>query len=284
MRSTTFRNSVVGICAAACLARPALTHTQSGPSGTWRVDVSGQSVPWEAVLRTDGSNLSGAVSMGATIYAAEIYDGVTDGKTVAFRFDMAGARPRRIKMTGTVVGDTIDSSGNRSRGLASQVPILTIRCLRTTAPRRITAKRAPDAADRVAELAAHVRQTPHVTFDRILHAEEEPQNWLTFSGTVAGWRYSRLSQLTPENVNRLELAWLWQRPETGGLFEATPLVVDGVSYRSKRNDVVALDAATGACFGYINTPDEYRAHNTNRGLAILGGARSWARLTLISLQ
>ena len=30
-----------------------------------------------------------------------------------------------------------------------------------------------------------------VTFDRILHADREPQNWLTYSGTVSSHRYTR---------------------------------------------------------------------------------------------
>ena len=39
-----------------------------------------------------------------------------------------------------------------------------------------------------------------VTFDRILHADKEPQNWLTYSGTTLGQRYSPLKQITPDNV------------------------------------------------------------------------------------
>ena len=31
-----------------------------------------------------------------------------------------------------------------------------------------------------------------VSFDRILHAREEPQNWLTYSGTTMSQRYSPL--------------------------------------------------------------------------------------------
>jgi alcohol dehydrogenase (cytochrome c) len=31
-----------------------------------------------------------------------------------------------------------------------------------------------------------------VTFDRLLHADKEPQNWLTYSGSVNSQRYSTL--------------------------------------------------------------------------------------------
>ena len=49
-----------------------------------------------------------------------------------------------------------------------------------------------------------------VSFDRILHADREPQNWLSYSGTVFNQRYSPLTQITPANVKNLELQWVWQ--------------------------------------------------------------------------
>ena len=40
-----------------------------------------------------------------------------------------------------------------------------------------------------------------VTFDRLLHADKEPQNWLSYSGThTSSQRYSALAQVTPGNV------------------------------------------------------------------------------------
>jgi alcohol dehydrogenase (cytochrome c) len=113
-----------------------------------------------------------------------------------------------------------------------------------------------------------------VSFDRILGANQEPQNWLTYSGTVLGQRYSPLTQITPANVKNLELAWIWQARSTEK-FEATALVVDGVMYTVEAiNDVVALDAATGRIFwtfDYTPAP-EARAccGRVNRGVAILG--------------
>src|SRR5258708_22762851 len=91
-----------------------------------------------------------------------------------------------------------------------------------------------------------------VTFDRLLHADREPQNWLTYSGSLAGHRYSLLTQITPANVKNLELQWVFQTrgpAEPVEKFEATPLVVDGVMYTVLApNHVVALDAATGRIF------------------------------------
>ena len=113
-----------------------------------------------------------------------------------------------------------------------------------------------------------------VSFDRIMRAEKEPQNWLSYSGTVLNQRYSQLTQITPANVKNLELQWIWQARSLEK-FEATPLVVDGVMYTVQApNDVVALDAATGRPFWtYAYTPSpEGRTccGRVNRGLAILG--------------
>jgi len=53
-----------------------------------------------------------------------------------------------------------------------------------------------------------------VTFDRILHADKEPQNWLTYSGTTLGQRYSTLNQITPDNVKDLTMQWAFQARST----------------------------------------------------------------------
>src|SRR5580692_6658076 len=81
-----------------------------------------------------------------------------------------------------------------------------------------------------------------VTFDRILHADKEPQNWLTYSGSTMSQRYSPLAQVTPANVNNLQLQWAFQARSLEK-FESTPLVVDGTMYLTQApNDVVALNA------------------------------------------
>ena len=91
-----------------------------------------------------------------------------------------------------------------------------------------------------------------VTWERLLNASGEPQNWLTHSGTVLSQRYSTLSEITPDNVRNLELKWVFQA-RSFEKFEATPLVVDGVMYTVQPpNDIVALDAATGRVFWTYN--------------------------------
>src|SRR5690349_12376040 len=87
-----------------------------------------------------------------------------------------------------------------------------------------------------------------VSFDRIINADSEPYNWLTYSGSMMSQRYSRLAQITPQNVKNLELQWVFQAKSLEK-FEATPIVADGILYTVQApNDVVALDAITGRVF------------------------------------
>lgn len=49
--------------------------------------------------------------------------------------------------------------------------------------------------------------TAGIDYERILHAREEPQNWLTYYGAYNGQRYSPLDQINTENVRRIGPAW-----------------------------------------------------------------------------
>src|SRR2546430_17387797 len=80
----------------------------------------------------------------------------------------------------------------------------------------------------LALLATVAAQAQQVTFDRILHADREPQNWLTYSGSLFSHRHSLLTQFTPSNVKNLELQWDFQPrgpAEPVETFEATPFAV-----------------------------------------------------------
>jgi alcohol dehydrogenase (cytochrome c) len=112
-----------------------------------------------------------------------------------------------------------------------------------------------------------------VSFDRILNAEKEPQNWLTYGGTLQSQRYSLLNQITTANAKDLELKWAFPVRSLDA-FETTPLVVDGVLYTMQANDVIALDATSGRMFWIYRhaIPPEAKhcCGNISRGLAILG--------------
>ena len=113
-----------------------------------------------------------------------------------------------------------------------------------------------------------------VTYDRLLKADQEPGNWLMYSGTYNGWRFSRLNQITPQNVKNLKVKWLFQGRHTEK-FETTPLVVDGIMYLTRpENAIYALDALTGRQLWMYEHRNPARTFNccgrNNRGLAILG--------------
>ena len=78
--------------------------------------------------------------------------------------------------------------------------------------------------------------------------------WLYYGGDQAGTKFSPLTDITPTNVQGLQVAWQWKHwetpmPEYGtipGFFEATPLMIDGVLYvTTPYNNVAAVDAETG---------------------------------------
>jgi alcohol dehydrogenase (cytochrome c) len=113
-----------------------------------------------------------------------------------------------------------------------------------------------------------------VSYERVLNASLEPQNWLTYSGDYKSWRYSALDKVNTSNVNHLTAQWVFQSASLGQ-FETTPLVVDGVLYGTGQdNRAFALDARTGrAIWRYQrHLPEKIQAccGMVNRGFAILG--------------
>lgn len=79
--------------------------------------------------------------------------------------------------------------------------------------------------------------------------------WPYFGGEQSHTKYSTAADITPANVNQLELAWQWQHGDVPleehrtrpGNFENTPLMIDNVLYVSTPyNLVVALNGETGA--------------------------------------
>ena len=113
-----------------------------------------------------------------------------------------------------------------------------------------------------------------VSYERLLRAGSEPQNWLTYSGSYTSQRHSALREIKPSNAANLELKWVFQAQSLES-FETTPLVVDGVMYLTEAPDTaVALDPATGRIFWrYQHNPAASArpcCGRVNRGLAILG--------------
>ena len=113
-----------------------------------------------------------------------------------------------------------------------------------------------------------------VPYERILDAASEPGNWLTYSGTYGAQRYSTLNQITRDNVDRLQPAWIYQARSLQK-FEVSPLVVDGVMYITEPpSDATALDLRTGRpIWSYRRALPEgivTCCGQVNRGVALLG--------------
>jgi alcohol dehydrogenase (cytochrome c) len=123
----------------------------------------------------------------------------------------------------------------------------------------------------------------NVTYERILRARSEPQNWLTYYGAYDGQRYSPLEQINTGNVRRLSPAWVFQCGPTGleagastYAWEAAPVVVDGVMYVTGWDGWAwALDAVTGQELWRYKHATPYDTSlccgNVNRGVAVAQG-------------
>ena len=84
-----------------------------------------------------------------------------------------------------------------------------------------------------------------VTFERLVNAAKEPQNWMTYSGDYSGKRFSGLDQINAKNAGTMVAKWVYQTAATGKL-ETTPLEVDGILYATAQDDrAFALNARTG---------------------------------------
>ena len=113
-----------------------------------------------------------------------------------------------------------------------------------------------------------------VSADRLLNAEDEPNNWLMYSGNYKSQRYSGLDQIDRANAAGLEVQWVHQL-STLDQAETTPIVVDGVMYITESpSTVIAVEAATGRPFWRYEhpLPDDmvFCCGRNNRGVAVQG--------------
>jgi alcohol dehydrogenase (cytochrome c) len=114
----------------------------------------------------------------------------------------------------------------------------------------------------------------HVSRERVTAGSEQNQ-WLTYSGTLDGRRYTPLNEITSANVSRLRLRWVHQFDTAGSKMESTPIIVHGFIFTTlPPSDVVALDVRSGDIrWSYKGSvPDNLPIDTfaSNRGLAVLG--------------
>jgi quinoprotein glucose dehydrogenase len=104
--------------------------------------------------------------------------------------------------------------------------------------------------------------------------------WPAYGGDPGGTRYSPLTQISPGNVGRLQVAWTFRTDELGkgvadwarSAFEATPILYDGTLYfTTPSTNVVAIDAATGRLrwrYDSHNDNDLHYSDGVSRGVSL----------------
>ena len=76
-----------------------------------------------------------------------------------------------------------------------------------------------------------------VPYERIVKADKEPGNWLTYSRNYEGHRYSPLGEITTANVTGLKVKWAFQFGDPS--IEVSPIAVDGILYVTGPNTAAA---------------------------------------------
>ena len=118
-----------------------------------------------------------------------------------------------------------------------------------------------------------------VNGDRLVNAQNEPQNWLLMNGDYAATRYSRLTQINRENVKDLRLVWakalggMQDVGPNGPQNEVNPLIDNGFMYTTDGwGTVYKIDARNPhrGEFVWVTDPGVKRQGNTSmtRGIAL----------------
>jgi alcohol dehydrogenase (cytochrome c) len=114
-----------------------------------------------------------------------------------------------------------------------------------------------------------------VDYNRLLHADKDPANWMIYHGSYKGWHYSALGDINTSNVKNLREAWSHVAERSVRGLQSYPLAVDGVLYYSgSYNQIWALDGATGEVLWHYSQKldNDLVARQThspyNRGIAV----------------
>jgi quinohemoprotein ethanol dehydrogenase len=84
-----------------------------------------------------------------------------------------------------------------------------------------------------------------VDMARLVGADKDPTDWMSYGRTYSEQRFSPLTKINADNAKNLGLVWYYNLDTDRGQ-EATPIVVDGVMYITTAWSMVkALDAKTG---------------------------------------
>ena len=169
---------------------------------------------------------------------------------IAYLLDANGAWPGDAPLTAdaaVMIGDAADVAEARRAARAGD------------APRRLSTRFVNREAERLTPVTDALLQDP------------PPGDWLSWRRTRNSHGYSPLDQVTRDNVDELQLAWVLAIRE--GNNQTTPLVHDGVMFLANPGSVVqAIDALTGDVMWVYRSPlpDDAPQGGVTRTLAIYG--------------
>lgn len=101
---------------------------------------------------------------------------------------------------------------------------------------RIVVRFALAAAALTLALTSQAQYNMTVNRDRLVNAQNEPQNWLMMNGDYGSTRYSKLSQINRDNVKNLRMVWgmalggMQDVGQNGPENEVNPLIDNGYMY------------------------------------------------------
>ncbi len=137
-----------------------------------------------------------------------------------------------------------------------------------------------------AAFAAEYQMT--VNRDRLVNAQNEPQNWLLMNGDYGATRYSKLTQFNRDNVKNLRLVWaialggMQDVGQNGPENEVNPLIDNGFMYTTDGwGTVYKIDARNPNKGEFVWVADPGVKHQGNvprtRGIAL------WEDLVIANL-
>jgi alcohol dehydrogenase (cytochrome c) len=144
------------------------------------------------------------------------------------------------------------------------------------------------AAVALATVTLTAQYSMTVNRDRLINAQNEPQNWLMMNGDYGSTRYSKLTQITRDNVKDLRMVWalalggMQDVGQNGPENELNPLIDNGFMYTSDGwGTLYKIDARqpNKGDFAWVTDPGVKHQGNVprSRGIAL------WEDLVIANL-
>lgn len=121
----------------------------------------------------------------------------------------------------------------------------------------------------VAAVVAATATVAGQAIDPSLLLKPAKDSWPTYHGEYSGRRHSALTEITPDNVKQLGLAWVFQTGRSDQL-KASPILVNGVIYITSPDHLWAIDARSGRQIWHYTNPENDAFHIGHRGAAVYG--------------